>query len=169
MGLRGFLIVVLDKHLLHVYAFTGKDYHLTEYVDFKDDTGVYRKQRTIFIDGEPLARDEEFDEDWNVHASSRVYMAEHPKLGIEVERVRQLESESLPPVRPALLEIGRRIGLDYFGLDCNIDHDGHVLVFEAAASIDFLQCPVAELQPWLDQIRLRMRLMISTRTAEVIA
>jgi hypothetical protein len=153
-----------DKSLLNAYAFNGDDYYLTEFNDYRNDLGIYHKQQIIFIDGEPLARDHVFENHWNVHVSSRVFMTANPEHGEEVELVRQLENKTLPRVRPALLEIARRIKLDYFGLDCHIFPDGKVLVFEANANMDFLYCPIPALQPWLDQIRIHLRKMLSDRS-----
>ena len=35
----------------------------------------------------------------------------------------------------ALAQIRERIGLDYFGIDCAIDRDGNIVVFEVNASM----------------------------------
>jgi hypothetical protein len=150
-----------DERYLHQYVFGDKDYYLTEFLDYQDNSGLFRKQRIIFIGGEPLAHDELFDKQWSVTAASRAFMLEHPEHGLEVELVRKLVDETLRRIRPALLEIGRRIELDYFGLDCHIGADGHILVFQASANMNFLYRDAPGLEPQLAPIRDRLRKLIS--------
>ncbi|MFT5768122.1 MAG: hypothetical protein ACI9H8_000075, partial [Lysobacterales bacterium] len=38
----------------------------------------------------------------------------------------------------ALKEVAARIGLDFFGMDCHINEDGEILVFEANATMMIL-------------------------------
>ena len=46
--------------------------------------------------------------------------------------------ESLAPVtQMALRGIQERMGLDYFGMDCNTQPDGTVILFEANATTNF--------------------------------
>jgi hypothetical protein len=45
------------------------------------------------------------------------------------------ESTFGPQAMATLDAIRRRIGLDYFGIDCALDPDGRVLVFEVNASM----------------------------------
>jgi hypothetical protein len=44
-------------------------------------------------------------------------------------------------VRPVLIfrEIATRLGRDFFGVQCNIDEDGRVLLFEANACMNILR------------------------------
>ena len=44
----------------------------------------------------------------------------------------------VPLLTPMFREIGRRLGLDFFGVDCNIDPSGRVLLFEANACMKIL-------------------------------
>jgi hypothetical protein len=41
------------------------------------------------------------------------------------------DAEWVPRLQPIFAEIGRRLDLDFFGVDCNIDSSGQVLLFEA--------------------------------------
>ena len=42
-------------------------------------------------------------------------------------------------MKPIFTEITRRLDLDYFGVDCNIDSDRNVLLFEANACMKVLK------------------------------
>ena len=48
------------------------------------------------------------------------------------------DREWKPRLLPIFREIGARLGLDYFGVDCNIDETGRVLLFEANACMNIL-------------------------------
>jgi glutathione synthase/RimK-type ligase-like ATP-grasp enzyme len=41
-------------------------------------------------------------------------------------------------LQPIFREMGARLGLDYFGVDCNIDDTGNVLLFEANPCMNIL-------------------------------
>jgi hypothetical protein len=59
-------------------------------------------------------------------------------------------------IHAALLEIGRRVDLDYFGLDFGIDQDGKLLMFECNATM-LIDLPQSHLlayrQPFVKKIR----------------
>ena len=48
------------------------------------------------------------------------------------------DSAWVPRLQPMFQEIGRRLELDFFGVDCNIDAAGRVLLFEANACMKIL-------------------------------
>lgn len=153
-----------DGQYLHQYSFGEKDFYLTKHVDYSDHCGIFRIQRIIFIGGVPFARDVLFDRQWSVTEASRELMLQYPQHGVEADLVRKLADETIPRARTALLEIGRRIELDYFGLDCHIDPDGHVLVFKASANTNFLYSEVSGLEPQLQLISSRLRELVNRKT-----
>ena len=77
-----------------------------------------------------------------------------------------LESTLIPKARKALEEIARRMELDYFGLDCCIDEDGKVLVFEANANMNMLFNIIPELEPRIDLIKDKLCAMMMARSGE---
>lgn len=154
----------IDK--LNVFPFGEHGFYLTEYVDYKDLQGVFQKQRIVFVDGEPIARHSVFDTCWNVHASSRNKKITGASCNDELERTLMLESTLIPKARKALEEIARRMELDYFGLDCCIDEDGKVLVFEANANMNMLFNIIPELEPRIDLIKDKLCAMMMARSGE---
>lgn len=131
---------------------TSKDYFLTEFVDFASPDGLYRKYRFFFIGNSILLRHLIIGESWNLHGRD--------KLGLNLERADLLREDERTlgdqldafPQRTAdiLREIKARIGLDYFGIDCNVTPAGDVLVFEANATMNYF--PYAE-EPEFHYIR----------------
>jgi glutathione synthase/RimK-type ligase-like ATP-grasp enzyme len=135
-----------DHAALHALPFDGREFYLTQYVDCRDENGFYHKQRIIVIDGEPLLRHTLYNRDWNVHGNSRAFMLERESWEEDLARFARLRDEALPPLRPAIAEIARRLRLEYFGIDCNLRPDGQLLVFEANANMNVLHGKTAQTQ-----------------------
>ena len=131
-----------DMPKLHALPFDGRDYYLAEYKDYRDEDGLYHKQRIIVIDGEPLLRHALFQDDWLVHSNARQFMLQHGESWEDdVKRFDRLSHEELPKVRPAIDEVTKRLKLEYYGIDCSIRPDGSLLVFAANANMTVLHSP----------------------------
>jgi len=113
----------------------GHDLYLTDFVDYSSADRYFRKYRFVFVGEDILPYHLAIGDGWKVHHAST-------RMG-EVDWMRGEEEAFLnAPDRvfgaqamTALDAIRRRIGLDYFGIDCSIDRDGNVLVFEVNASM----------------------------------
>lgn len=128
-----------DYDKLHVYAFDGTKYYLTEFVDFASPDGLYRKNRIVVIDGVPVIRHHLVDKQWMIHGHSRHFMTENKLLDEEAEMLREtFDKQILPVIRPVIDEITRRLQLEYYGIDCNIDEQGKMLIFEVNANMNVL-------------------------------
>lgn len=109
--------------------------YLTRYVDYSSADGHFRKYRFIFVNDEILPYHLAIGDVWKVHhASTRM---------AELEWMRQEEETFLnhpdqvfgERQMAALDEIRRRVGLDYFGIDCALDRHGNVVIFEVNATM----------------------------------
>jgi glutathione synthase/RimK-type ligase-like ATP-grasp enzyme len=143
-----------DLDRLHVYPFDGSDFYLTRFVDYVNDDGYYRKYRIVVIDGVPLYRHHMVDRKWMIHASSRGFMEENSFL-MEESHARQkaFNEQTLPMIRPAIDEITRRLQLQYYGIDCNIDELGNILIFEVNANMNILRNNYQPLEEQIQRIR----------------
>jgi len=118
----------------------GQDIYITQYVDYALADGQYRKGRMIFIDRRPLPYHWAISERWMVHYVSSD-MSEGKGVGADWRRVEEERFLGDPAAflgnaaMTAIGEIGRRLDLDYCGLDFSILPDGRVLVFEANATM----------------------------------
>ena len=120
-----------DLPTLEKYAFDGRDYYLTSFVDFRSPDGLYRKLRFFVVDGRPYPRHMIITDQWNIHQRNRLdRMAADPAL--RAEEMRFIEDFD-PASVPAIEEIHRRVGLDYFAVDCARLQDGQLVVFEVNA------------------------------------
>src|SRR5579863_3810262 len=111
------------------------DHYLIEYFDYISTDGHFRKYRFIFVGNEILPYHLCIGRDWKLHHIN-TDMAHHAWMQQE-EAAFLGESGALfgPAQMQALHAIRARVGLDYCGIDCGLDRDGNVVVFEVNASM----------------------------------
>lgn len=138
----------LDDYLARV---APAEYYVAPFVDYRSADGHYRKYRVIFVDGVPYPCHLAISRRWMIHYLN-ADMAEFAWMRDEESRfLADLSSAFAPRALAALQAIAARCGLDYCGLDCAIDADGSVLVFEIdAAMLVHLWDPI-ELYPYKHQ------------------
>jgi len=157
---------VADHKFLHVFPFDGRDFYLTEYVDYQDEAGLYHKQRFVVVDGEPVLRHTLFNSDWKIHGSSRAFMHERESWEDSLARMHRIDTELIPEFRSVFREISKRLQLEYFGVDCNIRPNGEVLIFEANANMNVLFNPYPEMNDRLNMIQARIHAMLVRHSGE---
>jgi tetratricopeptide (TPR) repeat protein len=109
--------------------------YLTRYVDYSSTDGHFRKYRFIFVNDEILPYHLAIGDVWKVHhASTRMGELEWMRCEEDVF-LNHPEQVFGAPQMAALDEIRRRVGLDYFGIDCSLDRDGNVVIFEVNATM----------------------------------
>jgi tetratricopeptide (TPR) repeat protein len=106
-------------------------FYVMPFVDFKSSDGFYRKYRIIVVDGVPYPYHLAISPNWMIHYYNAP-MRETPWMREEEERfLNAFESVFAPPLQSALRDVARVLGLEYFGIDCAIDPQGRLLLFEA--------------------------------------
>jgi hypothetical protein len=112
---------------------------LIEYVDCRNDEGLYHKIRVMMVDGVPYARQCIYSDRWAIHTGSRADLMDHDiELCHREESVlAQLRDQGLKDRERIFQEIYQRIGLDVFGIDFALVND-QLVVFEANACMHFL-------------------------------
>jgi glutathione synthase/RimK-type ligase-like ATP-grasp enzyme len=130
-----------DLSSLHALPFDGRDFYLTEYIDYCDENGMYHKQRIVVIDGEPVLRHSLYTDNWMVHAGAREFMMQRESWEDDIARFDRLSGEVIPALREAIDEITNRLKLEYYGIDCCLMPDGQMLIFEANAIMNVLHSP----------------------------
>ncbi len=109
----------------------SEDYYLMPFVDFSKPDGFYRKYRIIVVDGVPYAYHLAISPRWMIHYYNAP-MSAHEWMRAEEEHfLTHFEDVFGAELQRALREIARVLRLEYFGIDCSIDRDGNLLLFEA--------------------------------------
>jgi glutathione synthase/RimK-type ligase-like ATP-grasp enzyme len=131
--------------------------YTTEFRDFVSPDGRYRKYRIAIIGDAIFLRHVIIGHSWLLHAGSR----SGNTLAEEADALAAFPTGAGIALRPLLLEMGRRLELDYFGIDCSISETGEVLLFEANGCMNLLENtqpspnmwdrPIAEIAAALEQ------------------
>ena len=109
--------------------------YVTAFRDSRDADGCWRKYRVVFVDREPLPYHLAISDAWMVHYRSAAMEGAPAKLAEEARFLLDPETALGAPAWSALREIGRRLDLDYAGIDFTLGPDGRLLVFEANATM----------------------------------
>jgi tetratricopeptide (TPR) repeat protein len=111
------------------------NYYVSEYADYQSADGFFRKYRLIYVNGELLPYHLAIHNEWLVHyfrtdMSNQEWMRKEEEAFLKnPELVFNLAQQA------ALKTLAVSTGLDYFGIDCSIDKNGDVLIFEANATM----------------------------------
>jgi tetratricopeptide (TPR) repeat protein len=111
------------------------DRYVIDYVDYRSKDGFFRKYRFLFVGEEILPYHLAIGDDWKLHRDA-TEMRSCAWMQDEEERFLRAPGQVFGASRYQALRVIRdRIGLDYFGIDCGLDADGHLVVFEVNASM----------------------------------
>ncbi|WP_189403509.1 ATP-grasp domain-containing protein [Alteromonas halophila] len=112
---------------------------LIEYLAREDERGLFHKIRIVFVDGEIYPRHCIFSDNWCVHATDRerVMLGDEQLREKEQAFLQNFDNTLTASQRQALLTMQQRLGLDLWGMDCAINDDGQIILFEANACMNF--------------------------------
>ena len=131
----GISTIRVEDETERFYAFPldGREYYLTQFVEYAQD-GVYSKYRLVVVDGEVFIRHVIFSKEWMVHAANQLDDKESEAYKKDIAE--RFTREIKPKIQPIITEIYNRLQLDYFGIDCTIDSDMNLLIFEINANMN---------------------------------
>jgi len=116
-------------------ALPGEELFAIEHVDVRGSDGLYAKYRAMAIGGELFALHAAFSSNWKVHYFSADMEARSDLREREATFLRDMRAAVGEAGYAALLEVVRRLGLDYMGIDFGLDPHGRVVIFEANATM----------------------------------
>ena len=162
-GDHGGVSTILIKDTMeefYTFPLDGRDYYLTQFVDYIEDD-LYRKHRLVVMDGEVYLRHVKFSDQWIVHQKTLISNPEELQKAASEHFLIEMKSV----IQPIVKEIYNRLKLDYFGIDCYIDKDMNILVFEINANMSiFLQAEGDIFKDHVEVIRQALIKMIEKRT-----
>ncbi len=129
-----FCLVSTQEELVQaMHELPGDELLALEYLDTRDEHGLFRKYRMMSIGGVLYPAHLAIDAQWKVHyrhaltTSSEAFLAEEARYLEDPERVLGEQAMS------ALHAISTTLNLDYAGIDFSVDAAGRVVCFEANA------------------------------------
>ncbi len=125
----------LDELAAFLTQHRDGDRYLIEYIDYASGDGYFRKYRFLFAGNEILPYHLAIGSDWKLHHDN-TDMGDRPWMQQEEAAFLAEPGTVFTEANfQALRTIRERIGLDYFGIDCGLDRDGNLVVFEVNASM----------------------------------
>jgi tetratricopeptide (TPR) repeat protein len=110
-------------------------FYVTGFVDYRSADGFFRKYRLIFVGDQILPYHLAIADAWKVHYY-RTEMVRHAWMRHEEETFLRDPAAVFDSVHfEALRAIRAAVDLEFFGIDCGLDRDGRLVVFEVNASM----------------------------------
>jgi hypothetical protein len=106
------------------------EFFVAPFIDYRSRDGMYRKFRIVMIGGEPFAAHMAISQRWMVHYLNADMLDSESNRNAECRFMSNFDLDFAAKHRESLQEIDRRIGLDYYSIDCAETLDGKLLVFE---------------------------------------
>jgi hypothetical protein len=117
------------KHYLD--ARQEHEFFVSRFVDYSNRDGLFRKYRIAFIDGLPYACHMAIADRWDIWYLNAGMSASANKRFEEQTFMQTFDIGFARRHAIALNGIAKRIGLDYFTVDCAETNNGSLLIFEA--------------------------------------
>jgi hypothetical protein len=108
-----------------------ESFFISRFVDYRSDDGLFRKYRIVFVDGKPYACHLAIADRWDIWYLNAGMSDSAGKRSEEATFMQTFDSGFAQRHRAALAGLSKRIGLDYFTVDCAETEDGSLLIFEA--------------------------------------
>jgi hypothetical protein len=124
------------------FSFERK-FFITAFEDYRGKDGLYRKSRVAFIDRQPFLCHMAISSNWMVHYLNAGMTESADKRAEEAAAMVDFDSTFARRHAAAFDTVNKRLGFDYYSIDCAETRDGRLLVFEAdAAAIIHLMDPI---------------------------
>ena len=139
-----------DRAALAVYLVAQAEatYFVAPFIDYAGPDGLYCKERVVLIDGQPFASHLAKSEHWMVHYLSAGMAENAGKRAIEAAWMAGFDEGYARRHAEAFAALQRRVGLDYFGMDCAELPDGRLLIFELDVAMVVHDMDSADLYPY---------------------
>ena len=108
-----------------------QDFFVARFVNYASPDGLYRKIRLTIVDGKPFACHMAIADRWDIWYLNAYMAFSDEKRAEEAIFMQDFDDAFAVRHRSALDEMSRRVGLDYFIVDCAENQNGELLVFEA--------------------------------------
>ncbi|MBR0973746.1 MULTISPECIES: ATP-grasp domain-containing protein [Bradyrhizobium] len=108
-----------------------QDFFVARFVDYVSPDGLYRKYRLAMVDGKPYACHMAIADRWDIWYLNAYMAFSEEKRAEEAVFMLDFDHAFAARHKVALDEMSRRVGLDYFIVDCAENQNRELLVFEA--------------------------------------
>lgn len=121
---------------------------LSPFVEYAGADGLYRKQRIAIIGGRPFAGHLAISKHWMVHYLNSGMQENEAWRAEEAAWMRDFEIDFAVRHAEAFEALHKKLGLDYFVIDCAETADGRLLLFEAHVGMILHAMDPVEVYPY---------------------
>ncbi|OKO85776.1 hypothetical protein [Bradyrhizobium sp. AS23.2] len=124
----------LDDHSALANYLTDRqeqEFFVARFVDYSSPDGLFRKYRLAVVDGKPYACHMAIADRWDIWYLNAYMAFSVEKRAEEAAFMLDFDDAFAARHRAALSEMSRRLGLEYFTVDCAENQNGELLIFEA--------------------------------------
>jgi hypothetical protein len=152
-----------------VAGFPGGDAWIIEQLDARDEAGMFRKFRVMFVDREMYPLHLAISPHWKVHYFTADMAQSDANRRQDAAFLDDMAGFIGPRGMAGLQRVNAALGLDYGGIDFAVDRQGDILFFEANATMVVLP-PTAD-RKWdyrraaFDKVAAAVRAMLMERSA----
>ena len=107
------------------------EFFVSRFVDYSNDDGLFRKYRVVFVDGRAYACHMAIADRWDIWYLNAGMAFSDEKRAEEASFMRGFDEMFAVRHGNALAAMAERVGLDYFTVDCAVNKNGELLIFEA--------------------------------------
>jgi glutathione synthase/RimK-type ligase-like ATP-grasp enzyme len=128
------LLISSEKHWNEMFsmAWGGRELYMTQWVDFRNDQGEWRKIRLSVTPDHIAIRHILYGDGWLIHAMERGPEEADRELAV-IEKFEDWER-----LKKLGAEVRDRVGLDFFGIDLGWKSEEEFVLFEANASMSII-------------------------------
>ncbi len=130
--------------ILGYLAKSGDDeFYVSRFHDYRSPDGLYRKYRVGFIDGRPYLCHMAVLRHWMVHYLNAGMAGSEAKRADEAAAMARFDDDFAVRHGAAFAALSRRLGFDFFSIDCGELPDGRLVLFEVdTAAIVHMMDPI---------------------------
>ncbi len=107
------------------------EFYVARFVDYRGADGLFRKYRIVLIDGRPYACHMGVSAHWMIHYLNAGMRESAAKRAEEARFMAEFDRDFARRHARAFEALAKRVGLEYFGIDCGETPEGELLIFEA--------------------------------------
>jgi hypothetical protein len=147
-----------------------ENFFVARFVDYSSPDGLFRKYRLAIVEGRPFAVHMAIADRWDIWYLNADMAFSVEKRAEEAAWMLDFDTAFGARHRAALAEMSKRVGLDYFTIDCAENQNGELLIFEAdnTAVVHNMDSPVVfpYKQPQMKKIFAAFAEMLSRRVKQ---
>jgi hypothetical protein len=123
-------------------------FYISPFIDYSGPDGLFRKQRIAIIDGHPYPGHWATSRHWMVHYLNSGMLENEAWRVEEAAWMRDFDTDYALRHAAAFEALTRKLGLDYFVIDCAETKDGRLLLFEAHVAMILHAMDPADIFPY---------------------